>query len=137
MRANLIDLSYLVYRHIVWFQKIKRRRSSLFESKPRKLFAHFYYTFFSTFNPNQSSSFKHNFEPLNYIKINREQHNYDLLKDQEEWVCARSSLFLAYLGYGFIPLEGIGYGIMPKVGRKFQSNNLIRFSGFMWFGKIF
>ena len=43
-------------------------------------------------------------------------------------MCARSSLFLAYLGYGFIPLEGIGYGIMAKVGRKFQSNNPIRFS---------
>ena len=133
LRANLIDLSYLVYRHTVWFQKIKRWRSSLFEPKPRKLFAHYYYHF-----QTKAAVFKHNFEPLNYIKINREQHNYDLLKDQEEWVCARSSLFLAYLGYGFIPLEGIGYGIMmAKVGRKFQSNNLIRFSGFMWFGKIF
>ena len=50
---------------------------------------------------------------------------------------ARSSLFLAYLGYGFILLEGIGYGLMAEF---FSQINLFAFQdlcGLEKYSKLF
>lgn len=63
--------------------------------------------------------------------------NYYQIKDPEEWVYARSSLFLAYLGYGFILLEGIGYGLMAEF---FSQINLFAFQdlcGLEKYSKLF
>ena len=47
---------------------------------------------------------------------------------------ARSSLFLAYLGYGFILLEGIGYGLMAEF---FSQINLFAFQDLCGLEKYF
>ncbi len=68
---------------------------------------------------------------INFIESNK---NYIQLKDPEEWVYVRSSLFLAYLGYGFIPLEGIGYGLMAEF---FSQINLFAFQDLCGLEKYF
>ena len=49
-------------------------------------------------------------------------------------MCVRSSLFLAYLGYGFIPLEGIGYGLMAQF---FSQINIFAFQDLCGLEKYF